>query len=100
MLPLLYVGIISFVSSFSISNFFTREILRHIYEKQIELSNNSFILDNYLIPNIYSKVKFNYKIRVIYIPTRQNISSNSLNKLWYTKNDYDKFKKNFLESSL
>ena len=82
MLPLLYVGIISFISSFTVSLFSTREILTYNYNKDIYPSKTN------------SKVKFNCEILVRYIPTRESISSGTLTNLWYTKNDYDVFKKN------
>ena len=82
MLPLLFVGIISFISSFSVSHFASREMLTYTYNKDICPSKTN------------SKVKFNYEILVRYIPTRESISSGTLTNLWYTKNDYDVFKKN------
>ena len=85
MIPLLYVGLMSFSSSFIIGYSITIEILR----REFELSN--------IQPKNNSKVKFKPEIRFRTIPNRYNISENSLNELWYSRNDYETFKKKFLE---
>ena len=88
MIPLVYIGIISFISSFSLGNVLTREYLRHEYEKQ-------------LYENISTKtslVKFNKCVTVKEIPSVKDISSNTLNELWYNVNDYDLFKKDYILS--
>ena len=83
MIPIVYVGIISFFSSFSISHVITREYLRYSYEKEIYKAN-------------YTKkslVKFNKYVAFKEIPSIKEISSNSLNELWYSSQDYEIFKK-------
>ena len=85
MLPLIYVGVISLSSSICISHFITREILRNIFKINIKKTK------------IDSKVKFKQEIRVRYIPSRKNISNDTLERLWYTQNDYNLFKNNFLK---
>lgn len=85
MVPLLYVALISFSSSFIIGYSVTTELLR----RDFEISN--------IQPKNNSKVKFKPEIRFRTIPNRYNISENSLNELWYSRNDYKKFKKKFLE---
>ncbi len=85
MLPLIYVGVISLSSSICISHFITREILRNIFKSNIKEKK------------IDSKVKFKKEIRVRYIPSRKNISNGTLERLWYSQNDYNSFKNNFLK---
>ena len=85
MLPLIYVGVISLSSSICISHFITREILRNIFKINIKETK------------IDSKVKFKQEIRVRYIPSRKNISNDTLERLWYNQNDYNLFKNNFLK---
>jgi len=86
MLPLLYVGIISFFTSVSITNVITREYLRYTYE-------------NKLNKELYKKkslVKFNKYIRVKKIPSIMDLSYNSLSELWYNKDDYELFNKEYI----
>jgi hypothetical protein len=86
MLPLLYVGIISFFTSFSITNVITREYLRSTYE-------------NKLNKELYKKkslVKFNKYIRVKKIPSLMDLSYNSFSELWYNKYDYELFNKEYI----
>ncbi len=90
MIPLLYVGIISFISSFSVSNIITREYLRVNYEYTHEPINDT--------SNRISLVKFNTSIRVKTIPSIKDISSNTLSELWYNKEEYDVFKKDYILS--
>jgi hypothetical protein len=85
MIPLLYVALMSFSSSFIIGYSVTTEILR----REFELSN--------IQPKNNSKVKFKPEIRFRTIPNRYNISENSLNELWYSRDDYETFKKKFLK---
>jgi hypothetical protein len=86
MIPIVYVGIISFFSSFSISNVITREYLRYTYEKEI-------YKEDYTKKSL---VKFNKYVAFKEIPSIKEISSNSLNKLWYSSQDYEIFKKEYL----
>ena len=86
MLPFIYIGIISFLSSFTISHYTTRKILKHYYENDIKLSNNRL------------KVRFNNKILVKYIPNRKSISLNSVSELWYTNKEYKYFIKVYLKN--
>tara|TARA_B100000424_G_C22483804_1_gene282105 strand:- start:68 stop:337 length:270 start_codon:yes stop_codon:yes gene_type:complete len=83
MLPLIYIGYISFISSFTISHCITREYLRHTLESEIGNSKKN------------SKVKFNTEVRFKLITPVSNISSETLDKLWYKKEDYEKFKNDF-----
>tara|TARA_B100000700_G_C14784170_1_gene732749 strand:- start:543 stop:821 length:279 start_codon:yes stop_codon:yes gene_type:complete len=85
MLPLIYVGLISFISSFTISHSFTREYLRDNFEGELIEKKKD------------SKVKFNTNIRFKVIPPISNISTNTINKLWYKNEDYEEFKNNFLK---
>lgn len=89
MIFLIYIGITSFSLSFTISNFITREILRNRFESEIYEEKN-------LKSKSLSKVKFNTKIKVRYIPSRQILSPNTLSDLWYNQRDFDIFKKNYL----
>jgi hypothetical protein len=86
MIPIVYVGIISFFSSFSISNVITREYLRYIYEQEI-------YKEDYTKKSL---VKFNKYVAFKEIPSIKEISSNSLNELWYSSQDYEIFKKEYL----
>jgi hypothetical protein len=86
MIPIVYVGIISFFSSFSISNVITREYLRYTYEKEI-------YKEDYTKKSL---VKFNKYVAFKEIPSIKEISSNSLNELWYSSQDYEIFKKEYL----
>ena len=85
MLPLIYVGFISFISSFTISHSFTREYLRDNFEGELIEKKTD------------SKVKFNTEIRFKTISPISNISSNTINKLWYKNEDYEEFKNDFLK---
>lgn len=85
MLPLIYVGFISFISSFTISHSFTREILRFNFEGELIEKKTD------------SKVKFNTEIRFKTISPISNISSNTINKLWYKNEDYEEFKNEYLK---
>ena len=84
MISLLFIGIFSFVSSFTVSHITTREILRYNYEEYVSqlkpISKNS------------SLVKFDTTIRVRTIPSIKDLSSNTLSSLWYDSKDYYKFK--------
>ena len=86
MIPILYLGIISFFSSFSISNVITREYLRYRYEQEL---NKEFYTKK-------SLVKFNKYVSYKEIPSIKEISSNSLSELWYSSQDYEFFKKEYL----
>jgi hypothetical protein len=90
MIPLLYVGIISFISSFTVSNIITREYLRVNYEYTHEPFNDRSKKN--------SLVKFNTSIKVKTIPSIKDISSNTLSELWYNKEEYDVFKKDYILS--
>ena len=85
MLPLIYVGFISFISSFTISHTFTREILRFNFEGELIEKKTD------------SKVKFNTEIRFKTISPISNISSNTINKLWNKNEDYEEFKNEYLK---
>ena len=86
MIPILYLGIISFFSSFSISHVITREHLRYRYEQELYKENYTK----------KSSVKFNKYVAFKEIPSIKEISSNSLSELWYSSQDYDFFKKEYL----
>jgi hypothetical protein len=86
MIPIVYVGIISFFSSFSISHVITRECLRYSYEQQI-------YKEDYTKKSL---VKFNKYVSFKEIPSIKEISSNSLTELWYNSQDYEKFKKEYM----
>jgi len=85
MLPLIYVGLISFISSFTISHSFTREYLRDNFEGELIEKKTD------------SKVKFNTEVRFKIISPISNISYNTINQLWYNKKDYEEFKNEYLK---
>ena len=89
MIFLIYMGVTSFTLSFTISNFVTREILRNRFESELYEEKN-------LKSKSLSKVKFNTKIKVRYIPSRQILSPNTLSELWYNQNDFNTFKKSYM----
>lgn len=80
MISLLFIGIFSFVSSFTVSHITTREILRYNISQLKPISKNS------------SLVKFDTTIRVRTIPSVKELSSNTLSNLWYNSNDYERFR--------
>ena len=80
MISLLFIGIFSFVSSFTVSHITTREILRYNISQLKPISKNS------------SLVKFDTTIRVRTIPSIKDLSSNTLSNLWYNSNDYERFR--------
>jgi hypothetical protein len=82
MIPLLYVGVLSLLSSFSVSHFITSEYLRYTYVE----------------PKKKLIVKFDKIIRVRTIPSVRSLSSNTLNKLWYTGRDYARFKQEYINN--
>ena len=86
MIPIVYASIISFLSSFSISHVITREYLRYIYEQEI-------YKENYTKKSL---VKFNKYVAFKEIPSIKDISSNSLSELWYKREDYELFKKEYM----
>jgi|MDSY01.2.fsa_nt_gb hypothetical protein len=88
MLPLLYVGIISSSLSFSVSHFITREVLRYCYEREINKKNTS--------PKKDSLVRFDKTVTIQIVPSVLDRSSNTLNSLWYTSTDYDRFKLDYI----
>ena len=89
MIPFLYIGLMSFSSSFIISYSVTKEVLKI----RFDLSTLETIVES----KNDSKVKFKKEIRFRTIPNRYNISENSLNELWYSRDDYEKFKQKFSE---
>lgn len=97
MLPLVYIGLISFFGSFSISHFFTQEYLRYKYQINIDDNLKSLLnSNNDNNPKSKSLVKFNDDIDVKYIPSITDISSNTLSELWYDNDDYKRFKLEYL----
>ena len=88
MLPLLYVGIISSSLSFSVSHFITREVLRYCYEREINKKNTS--------PKKDSLVRFDKTVTIQVVPSVLDRSCNTLNDLWYTTSDYDRFKIDYI----
>jgi len=85
MISLVYIGLTSFFSTFLVSHSVTTEILtRNFNISRIESKTDS-------------KVKFKQEIRFKTIPNRDNIPENTLNELWYSRDDYKKFKKKFFE---
>ena len=85
MIPLIYIGFSSFFLSFTISHSVTREYLRYTYEIKLKDLKKD------------SKVKFNNKVNFKIISPISNISSNTLEKLWYKKEDYQEFKNEFIK---
>ena len=79
MIPLVYVGVITFGASFISAYSITRELLKFHFD--IEFYKETFI----------SKVTFDKIIKVRYIPNRHTLSPNSINELWYNNKDYKKF---------
>lgn len=86
MLPLIYVGVFSFISSFAISHHITTEYLNLNYYSE---STNYEVLPNTNKKN--SKVKFSNEVRFKCIPKVQDMSTNTLSELWYTKDNYKEF---------
>ena len=84
MIPLIYIGFISFMSSFTLSHFITNEYLRNSFEVESAESKKD------------SKVTFNKEIECRVIAHISNLSSNTIDQLWYSKKDYDKFKNNYI----
>ncbi len=84
MIPLIYIGFISFMSSFTLSHFITNEYLRNSFEVESTESKKD------------SKVTFNKEIECRVIAHISNLSSNTIDQLWYSKKDYDKFKNNYI----
>ena len=85
MLPLIYVGVFCFISSFTVSHSITREYLRYTIENHVEETKKD------------SKVKFNTEVRYKLITPISNISSDTIDKLWYKNEDYKKFKNDFIK---
>tara|TARA_B100001027_G_C16262035_1_gene329975 strand:+ start:2200 stop:2514 length:315 start_codon:yes stop_codon:yes gene_type:complete len=98
MLPFIYIGIISFLSSFTISHYTTREILKNNYESDIKYESYIKYESDIKSPNSRSKVRFNNKVLVKYIPNRKSISISSINELWYTSKEYKYFIKFYLKN--
>jgi len=84
MISLLFIGMFSFVSSFTVSHITTREILRYNYEEYVSQLKS--------ISKNNSLVKFDTTIRVRTIPSIKDLSSNTLSNLWYNSNDYERFR--------
>ena len=88
MIPLIYIGLLSFGTSFTLSFTTTYEYLRLRLETEINKLNES-----------KTKIKFDKNVNVRLIESKRELSHNSLNKLWYNKNDYEKFKYDFVKSN-
>ena len=70
-----------------------KNLLYDNYKEKNIINNNLPIFNNC----IKKKVKFDNIIKVILIPNREEYFNNSLNDLlWWKKEDYCNFKKNFL----
>lgn len=80
MLFLLCGGITVFSVSFTLSYSITRDILRYRLERL------------FLKQKSPPKVTFEQIVSVKHIPNRKAISSDTLNKLWYSDIDYEYFK--------
>lgn len=86
MLLLLLGGISAFSASFTLSYSITREILKYQLERYyIQIKQSQ------------SKVRFKPVISVRSIPHRRNLSSDTLNKLWYSNIDYEYFNNCYLK---
>ena len=90
MIPLLYIGIISFSGSFLLSFSVTTEYLR---------MRTNFLLDQMSPKKKSTSIKFNNVIRFKYIEPRDKLSSTTLSKLWYTKEDYQQFQEDYKRES-
>lgn len=86
MLFLLCGGITVFSVSFTLSYSITRDILRYRLER--------LFLQKKSLP----KVTFEKVVSVKRIPDRKTISSDALNKLWYSDIDYEYFKYCYMHS--
>ena len=85
MFPLIYIGFISFISCFTISHLITMEYLTNPFEIET------------MEPKKDSRVRFNTEIRFKASMPISSLSSHTIDQLWYNKNDYDKFKNDFIK---
>tara|TARA_B100000902_G_C26465376_1_gene507494 strand:+ start:209 stop:487 length:279 start_codon:yes stop_codon:yes gene_type:complete len=86
MIPLIYIGLISLSSGFTISYSVIREILKSKYDLKIVNKKNDTL------------IKFNNEVKVHFIKSKANLSSKSLSELWYSNQDYIKFKNDYINS--
>lgn len=98
-------GFSSFALSFSITNQILYNNQNNIIQNydSIHLENkNKFknLVVNYENDKYKSNsVSFKKETDIFFIPTIQEISEKEKNKLWYTKQDYTNFKKDFIINS-
>lgn len=97
MILVLY-GIISCISSFAISFNITTEILRYRDDQDRELNNIEQI--KLLKIDSNQKVKFNDNVNFIIIPSFRDLSSDNINELWYTDDEFNKFRIEVIKSRM
>ena len=90
MIPLLYIGIISFSGSFLLSFSLTSEYL---------IMRTNLLLDKMKPKKKSTSIKFDNVIRFKYIEPRDNLSSTTLSKLWYSKEEYRQFQEDYKRES-
>ena len=76
MIPLVYVGVITFGASFLSAYSITRELLKFRFD--IDFFKEP------LLSNIISNVRFKKNITIKYIPNRNTLSPNRVNAVSYT----------------
>ena len=97
---LLFYGLVSSISSFVISFNVTTEVLKCMHNQDIvsEINNedefNLFKFEN------RNKVKFNQNVNFIIIPSFRDLSSDNINELWYTDDEFNKFKIEIIKSRI
>lgn len=93
MIPLIYIGLLSFGSSFTTTFICIKwKFKKYINEINIHKFNSTKMKFN------NTKIKFHNMVEVRFIESRKELSYNLLDKLWYNKNDYKKFKLDFVKS--
>lgn len=82
LIELILYGSISGVSSFFVSFYTTRAIIK-----------NNILLQN-LEHNhaLTSKVKFDNNVTILSVPSVRYLSENNIKQLWYNTDDYNEFK--------
>lgn len=97
---LVFYGLVSGISSFVVSFNLTTEVLRY-RQNQHTINELQYVNQvNLLKMKSKQKVKFNEKVNCIIIPSFRELSSDNINELWYTDQEFNKFRIEIIKSRM
>ena len=97
---LLFYGVISGISSFVISFNVTIRVLRNRHNQHNINELNHLNQANLLKMNSKHKVRFNETVNFVIIPSFRDLSSDDINELWYSDNEFNQFKIEIIKSRI